>query len=378
MIENTLPCPVIWALGRKGYMVQSPLLAAVNAKERTLAITSTANIHLSFIKEASQLLFAIDLPNSSASIFKFLLNWLRIEKQLIDLLQCHASIIHVIMCSPWDVFFLNAAKKTRIPLVVTIHDAVQHTGEESYVMDKLRSWCMSQATDIAVLSNHVAQTLKNNHALNKPIHVIDDGLIMRVESALSARIYPSHQPLKLLFHGRIHAYKGLSLLLDAMLLLQNQGHIYPLTIAGAGDLAPYQEKMAQLKDISVHNEFMSDEFLLQTLAEHDICVLPYIEASQSAVAVDALWAALPSIATPIGALPQQFKHGIDALIIESVIAESLATAIHQLSTDKILYEKLSKGAHQSYQDSGPEKAANQWVELYTRIINREASNYDSI
>lgn len=351
-------------------MVQSPLLAALNANTCALAVTSGANIHLQDIREKSQLLLAIEIPSNINTACKFILNWYAVKKQLIQFLRQRASIIHVIMCSPWDIFFLKIAKQSRIPLVVTIHDAVQHKGEESYLMDKLRRWCMAQASDIAVLSDYVAQTLKSKHNLNKPIHVVEDGLIMRVESALLARTYPHQRPLKLLFHGRIHAYKGLDLLLDAMLLLQNQGHLFPLTIAGLGDLTRYQSKIMQLNNICVHNEFMSDEELLQTLASHDIAVLPYIEASQSAVAVDALWAALPSIATPVGALPQQFKHGIDALIIESVNAESLAIAIHQLSTDKILYEKLSKGAYQSFQVSGSAKAASQWLELYTQIIKK--------
>ena len=112
---------------------------------------------------------------------------------------------------------------------------------------------------------------------------------------------------------------------------------------------------------------MSDSELLQFLEMHDVALLPYLEASQSAVAIDALWAALPSVATPVGALPKQFKSGIDALIIESVSAVALSNSILRLGNDAILYESLSLGAYNSYQTAGPSMAAKQWLSLYSDI-----------
>jgi glycosyltransferase involved in cell wall biosynthesis len=368
MIENFIPCPVIWALGRKGYMVQTPLLAALKESATTLAVTSTNNIHKQKYAQQQQLLLAIDTPNDLRSGVKFIFYWYKVHSKIAALLQRRASVIHVIMCSPWDIFFLHALSKMHIPLIVTIHDAVQHKGEESFLMDKLRDWCIKKADLIAVLSENVAQTLQNKPNFNKPLHKVENGLVMRVEPALSARQYPTSRPIKLLFHGRIHTYKGLSLLLDAMLLLQDKNKNYSLTIAGSGNLKPYQEKIDQLKNITVCNHFLTDDELLKIITCHDVSVLPYIEASQSAVAVDALWAALPSVATPVGALPCQFRDGIDALITLKVDATSIAEAIERVCDDKILYEKLSFGAHESYKNTGPKQAAAQWINLYNQLI----------
>ncbi|MBK9340417.1 MAG: glycosyltransferase [Rhodoferax sp.] len=85
-----------------------------------------------------------------------------------------------------------------------------------------------------------------------------------------------------------------------------------------------------LNHISVKNHFLSDDELSQLLSEHDVSVLPYIEASQSAVAIDALWAALPAVATPVGALPKQFAEQ-NALIVEKspqMIADTLNRLLH--------------------------------------------------
>lgn len=376
MINNENRYPILWALGRKGYMVQYPLLAALNESEKTLAVTADVNIYLQNISQSSQLLCAVEIPTNASSLIKFLLNWYKTKKELVRQLKNNASIIHIIMASPWDVFFMAAAKKANRPILLTIHDAQQHLGEESFFMDAIRNWAISQADHIAVLSSNVEQTLKLNLKSDRPIHVVNEGLVMRVERALPARIFPTGRAIKLLFHGRIHAYKGLALLLDAMALLQNQGCEYALTIAGSGDLTPYQAKLEKLSNVSIHNYFISDAELLQTLESHDVSVLPYVEASQSAVAIDALWAALPAVATPVGALPKQFKHGVDALIIDTVDGDSLAKAIDKLCSDKQLYEALSLGAYNSYQATGPAKAASQWTRLYEEILNKMKTDPD--
>jgi glycosyltransferase involved in cell wall biosynthesis len=172
-----------------------------------------------------------------------------------------------------------------------------------------------------------------------------------------------------LFHGRIHAYKGLDILLDALLELQAKNLHYALTIAGAGDLTPYQQKLDALDNVTIQNYFVPASEMLHLLATHDIAVLPYKEASQSGVALDALWAAMPAIATPVGALSKQLQHGVDALMLNNVNAHELAVAVEKLSSDKQLFEALSRGAYNSYQSSGPVKAAMQWNNLYAHISN---------
>ncbi len=368
-MNHSKPCPVIWAIGSKGYLVQSPLVAALGVNTPMLAVTSSSNINLQEITDKNQLLLAITTPNNWQTGIQFLLNIRKVRKQLVQKLKQQASIIHVVMCSPWDIFFLGALSQVGVPVIVTIHDAVQHKGEESAVMDYLRNWCISKADLVTVLSTHVANALQLDPKFKKPMHVVTDGLVMHSKPALAARPYPSHRPIKLLFHGRIHAYKGLDLLLDAMLLLQSKGKNYSLTIAGAGELGSYQDKIQKLSHITVKNHFLSEAELSHLLAEHDVSVLPYIEASQSGVAIDALWAALPAVATPVGALPKQFAHEQNALIVEKISPQMIADTLNRLCTDKLIYERLSQGAFDSYQKFGPEHSAKLWLQLYETIQN---------
>jgi glycosyltransferase involved in cell wall biosynthesis len=371
MICDTERCPVIWALGRKGYMVQYPLLVALNVDGKALAVTAAVNIHLHDITHNANLLLSINTPTDIFSLFNFFFYLRRSRRELLARLKERVSVVHVIMISPWDVFFLSTLKNSGCPLVVTIHDAKQHIGEESLLHDKLRDWMISGADYVAVLSSYVARTLELTPKFNKPIRLVSEGLVMRTESPLAARKCPVGRPMRLLFHGRIHAYKGLDLLLDAMGLLRAEGAEHSLTIAGPGELGPYRDRLEKLAGISINNHFMSDSELLEMLAVHDVAVLPYREASQSAVAIDALWAALPSVATPVGALPLQFKNGIDALITDTASAAAIACSIKKLCSNEKLYETLSAGARDSFLAAGPKMAATQWSNLYDSVIDKD-------
>ncbi len=374
-MDQRKPCPVIWALGNKGYLVQSPLIAALGARSPVLAVTNSSNIHLQSIRDNNQLLHVLTTPDNWIGGIRFLFNLNNTRNQLVDKLRLHASVIHVVMCSPWDIFFLGILAKVGVPIIVTIHDAVQHKGEESVVMDYLRDWCISKADLVTVLSAHVSQELQRNPKFNKPLHVLDNGLVMHAKPALEARPYPQHRPIKLLFHGRIHAYKGLDLLLDAMHILQRKGKNYALTIAGSGELGTYQDKLKGLRHVTVQNRFLSEDDLYELLSNHDVSVLPYLEASQSAVAIDAHWAALPAVATPVGALPKQFTDGYDALITAKTDAQSIADVIERICDDNILYQHLSQGAAQSYQKSGPQQASRQWIDLYNQTIHTYSTHH---
>ena len=367
MSSNEQYVPVLWALGNKGFITLKPLIAALNIEGRALAVTSNADIYINDLAKSNQLLLEVEIPTNISTGIKFIANWFRNRHELTKLLNKKASVIHIVMGSPWDLFFLNAAKRTKCPIVLTIHDAHQHLGEESILMDAIRKWSISKVDHIAVLSNHVKESLQQRIHINKPIHIVENGILSKSEPALSPRIYPNNRPLKLLFHGRIHDYKGLDILLDALQILQAFGHRFSLTIAGAGDLSKYRQSISDLKNITIQNNFISSDDMLSILATHDIAVLPYREASQSGVAMDALWAAMPSIATTVGALPKQLNHEVDTLLLKTFSANELANAIIRLSSDKQLYEALSLGAFRTYQYTGPTKAAQQWNDLYKKI-----------
>jgi glycosyltransferase involved in cell wall biosynthesis len=155
----------------------------------------------------------------------------------------------------------------------------------------------------------------------------------------SSIVAPSDGPFRCLFFGRIMAYKGLPLLLDALEILRRQGLAIEIGVYGEGDLAGSASRLRGL-DAEVVNEWIAEERVGEIFDRFDAIVLPNIEASQSGVAAAALASGLPIIATPVGGLVEQVKDGETGVLAKAVDAPSLALAIRRLALDADLYRTI--------------------------------------
>ena len=162
--------------------------------------------------------------------------------------------------------------------------------------------------------------------------------------AVEPRQFPHHRPFRLLFFGRIAAYKGLDLLLDAFRLLQKSGANITLDIVGSGDISPYQSRLETLDGVSVTNRWVGEGEIADFLRGTDLVILPYIEASQSGVAASALAAGVPLVATPVGGLTEQVIHGRTGLVARGMRPSDIAASIESLLGSPASYEALSQGA----------------------------------
>jgi glycosyltransferase involved in cell wall biosynthesis len=154
--------------------------------------------------------------------------------------------------------------------------------------------------------------------------------------------------------------------------LAQRGVNFDLTIAGRGDLEPYRSDIDQLK-VKIENGWISDQRFDELLLENDIVVLPYREASQSGVAGNALNAALPVIATPVGGLAECISHNLNGLVTSQVTSDAIADSLESILVNPILYEKLSQGAHESAKLLTPKATSKMWLEYYQRTIKHSIS-----
>lgn len=360
--------PIVWALGRFGAFFQMPILKALSLELQPLAVASRQSARTDYRDRADMILAAPRTITGARSAMPFALGMLGDRWQLAHRLRERAQIVHVTMISPWDAWYLKAARMAGVPSLVTIHDATRHPGEESGALDRVAQMVLRHADHVVTLSQHVHAECQRQPGFTQPLHLLEGGLLVRTEPELPARAAPSGRPFKILFSGRIRYYKGLHVLLEALELLQARGCHCEVTVAGSGDLEPYAEALARLPHVAVINRWISDEELCSLLAAHDIMALPYLEASQSAVALDAQWAAMPVLSTPVGGLTEQLAHGTDALIATEAAAPAFADVMERLLRDPVLYETLSRGAHAAFQRVSLRPVGQKWRALYDEIL----------
>lgn len=250
----------------------------------------------------------------------------------------------------WDVAVAPAIRPAGARLLYVLHDGALHPGEES----ALRAWSFRRVIGLAdgmvTLSGHVRDQLTALYGYPpERSRVIPHGVFAFGDAPPRRHPSADGRPLRLLFFGRILPYKGLDLLLDAYAALrartpEGAGPGVELIVAGSGDLAPYAGRLAGLPGVTLDHRWIAEEEMPSILERADLVVLPYREASQSGVAACAYGAGLPVVATPVGGLTEQIRHGETGLLAEAVTAEALAGAIDRFATDPALYEAASRAA----------------------------------
>ena len=149
-----------------------------------------------------------------------------------------------------------------------------------------------------------------------------------------------------LFFGRIMAYKGLPLFVDACELLRARGREFRVGVAGEGPLGDMAGRLAALNAV-VANRWLDYDEVSTVLGQFDCMVLSNIEASQSGVVALAHGFGMPVVATPVGGLTEQIKDRHSGLIARSVSAAALADAMELFLTDGALRWQLSEGVAQA-------------------------------
>jgi len=175
----------------------------------------------------------------------------------------------------------------------------------------------------------------------------------------------------LLMHlGLVRRYKGVDILLDAFSRLEQDN--LRLEIAGEfyDDPSSYlrQVRTLQLEDrVRLVNQYLSDQEMAVRLRAADAVVLPYRHATQSGVAMAALAAGVPVIASRVGSLADVVDEGELGCLCEPESVSDLVGAI--LRFLRIGIDRWRLGRREIARQT---RERYTWSALADRIVREEA------
>jgi glycosyltransferase involved in cell wall biosynthesis len=151
-----------------------------------------------------------------------------------------------------------------------------------------------------------------------------------MESALAKKTLGLDGPV-MLFFGFVRQYKGLEYLLRAMPEVLRDVHV-KLLIVGEfwEDKEPYLKTIEELGlqgDVAVVDRYVPNEEVGLYFSAADVVVLPYVDATQSAIVSLAYAFDKPVITTDVGGLPEVVSDGETGFIVPPSDSEALAKAI---------------------------------------------------
>jgi glycosyltransferase involved in cell wall biosynthesis len=236
----------------------------------------------------------------------------------------------------------------RFPSVVTIHDHESHSGLDSKSPWRFRYYrklLRQRADRIIVHGETIRLALANDLTIsNKPVFSIMHGALGTDGAGCELTHAPDIRTL--LFFGRIEAYKGLPVLLDAIDILNAEGKVkVRLIIGGKGSaLEPLRARIVANPNIELIDRYISADEIPALFHRSGVVVLPYLDATQSGVAAIAFAYGRPVIASNTGALPEVVRNNETGLLVPPADARSLAQSIHKLVSDRDLWTNLAVGA----------------------------------
>ena len=228
------------------------------------------------------------------------------------------------MIGPLDLFMLSALRRAGIADRVVIHDAEAHPGDGFPGQYFLQNALIRRASTLITLTHHVASRIRASHPQAR---TIVSGL-PPVDYGVSTPANAHDGPRRALVFGRLLAYKGLDLLVDALHILGHRPDL-EMRIVGLGPDSRVLSALRNLPGVTVENRWVPEHEVGTLLSWSDFLVLPYREASQSGVAAAAQACGRRMVATDVGGLREQLAGNVLATLCEPDAA-SLAAAIIQV------------------------------------------------
>ena len=272
-------------------------------------------------------------------------NVLMLFQILRNIVRVRPDVIHLQEGHPWFNFVLPLLGRF-YPIVNTVHDVIQHTGDElsRLAPQWLHSLARWSAKKIIVHGECLRDRMLSNHS-NSPedIFVIPHGnMDIHLMEGFEQIETEDHT---ILFFGRIWAYKGLQYLIKAEPFISSEIKDVNIIIAGTGeDLISYEKMMENKERFEIHNKYIPDDLMNALYLRSSLVVLPYIEASQSGVVPAAYSFGKPVVVTDVGSISEAVIEGKTGLIVPPRDVEKLAEAIVYLLKHKKKREDMGKRA----------------------------------
>jgi glycosyltransferase involved in cell wall biosynthesis len=291
----------------------------------------------------------------------------RLEETILDL---DPDLVHFSGPHMWHLALLSRLKRHRLPTLHTLHDLDPHSGSGYGALLRIWNRQVIQSADYIMVHGEtyyerlMAMRVPPERVISTPLmHLFIGGVWVGAWPHLAAAV--EYQPWALFF-GRLKPYKGLEYLISACAMMgTGKASSARVVVAGPGDLSTLWA--GSLPDrLEVHNYLISDEEAMDLFCRCGLLVLPYVDATQSALIAAAYYFRKPVVVTRTGALPEYVEDDRTGRIVEPNHPASLARTLEEMLNDRAGLERMG-AAGRAWYDTRRATEEQVLTEAYTRI-----------
>ncbi len=277
-----------------------------------------------------------------------------------------------------DGIFSKACKEVypNKPLIGTIHGSfldemtllgIIRDEFSAKLISRYDYWAVECPDMVIIPSIHIDPSIPK--IPNGKRKIISHGVDVNV---FSPREKTNSTMLKIVTASSLFYYKGLDILMEALLKLKNDKVNFTVEIYGDGP------EKSRLKKISVDSKLpvsfkgkIDRERLPVILSKADVFVQASRIESFGLSVTEAMACVCVPVCSAVGGLKDQVKHMENGLLFESENSDQLFQNLKLLANDKKLYQLLSKKARNTILDKfSLEKMTEETIEAYREAINK--------
>ncbi|MGD0589501.1 MAG: glycosyltransferase [Bacteroidota bacterium] len=173
----------------------------------------------------------------------------------------------------------------------------------------------------------------------------------------------------MLFFGYVRSYKGLSVLIDAMLKIQE---MVPVTLLIVGEFYEDEKKYRAMihghgleSCIRIYSQYIPNDEVATFFSAADVVVLPYISATQSGIIQIAYHFNKPVITTHVGGLSEVVIHGHTGFVIPPNNPDALTKAVMEFYNEHC-EEEFAKNISEEKRQYGWDKFIERLETLFVK------------
>lgn len=269
------------------------------------------------------------LPRRNTAKLMAYLNPLWARRRFREIRALNPDVLHLFNSDGYPSSWLWARwarRELQKPFVVSVHDPEPHPGTAIGAFTHLVGRCTwKQASHIHIFSECFVPRMRRFGVQESRLFVIP--LCTDVTNFTQHKQPTIRREPLALFFGRLEAYKGIPVLVEAAEQLRGK---LRFAIAGPGKLPLRlrQRIMSQPDLFELHNRYLSEAEVAHLFQRASVCVLPYVQATQSSVPWIAAAFGVPVVATATGGLADQVRQ-MRGILVPPNDSAALAQGIRQ-------------------------------------------------
>jgi glycosyltransferase involved in cell wall biosynthesis len=306
--------------------------------------------------------------------------WLKVYRAIVN---TRPDVVHFTGPHLWNPLLMVALRRAGLPIVHTLHDLDPHSGAGYGKL--LYTWnnSIKRLADQLLVHGQVyrarliADGVKADQVTSVPL------LHLFVNQANEARLrdqFVAHLPTTdetapfALFFARLEAYKGVGVLLEALRQLSSHSNVRAV-IAGQGDATAFSANLPA--NVELRNRLIEDAEAIDLFSRCSVVVLPYLDATQSALIAAAYFFGKPVIVTRTGALPEYVADGATGWVIEPNQPTELAQCLEAALSNPAKLAEFGHAGHEWYLAQRRLERRN-LRQMYESVYKRSTKNTTSV